>query len=146
MGRLWQLVAWPEQQRSSLLSEHVHQTRSRRRAPPWAKVVLIPSLHKTLNIKQTLTVQKPEMLQSLPLFSFSLLRNSQSALLQLIISKLFWVISRTLFMLDSPPDIEKIWVFYFSKLLTMMGRGRDMVRAPLMAQNVPTNLPRPLTG
>ena len=49
-------------------------------------------------------------------------------------------------MLDSPPDIEKIWVFYFSKLLTMMGRGRDMVRAPLIAQKVPTNLPRPLTG
>ena len=35
---------------------------------------------------------------------------------------------------------------YFSKLLTIIGRGRDMVRAPLMAQNVPTNLPSPLWG
>ena len=35
---------------------------------------------------------------------------------------------------------------HFSKLLTMMGRGRDMVRAPLMAVKVPTNLPRPEMG
>ena len=27
-----------------------------------------------------------------------------------------------------------------------MGRGRDMVRAPLMAVKVPTNLPRPEMG
>ena len=35
---------------------------------------------------------------------------------------------------------------HFSKLLTMTGRGRDMVRAPLMAVKVPTNLPSPETG
>ena len=27
-----------------------------------------------------------------------------------------------------------------------MGSGRDIVRAPLIAQNVPTSLPSPLTG
>ena len=35
---------------------------------------------------------------------------------------------------------------HFSKLLTMTGRGRDIVRAPLMAVKVPTNLPSPETG
>lgn len=35
---------------------------------------------------------------------------------------------------------------YLSKLLTMMGIGRDITRAPLIAQNVPTSFPNPVTG
>ena len=35
---------------------------------------------------------------------------------------------------------------YFSKLLTMTGSGRDIVRAPLTAVKVPTNFPSPETG
>ncbi len=35
---------------------------------------------------------------------------------------------------------------YLSKLLTIIGIGRDMTRAPLMAQSVPTSLPSPVTG
>ena len=35
---------------------------------------------------------------------------------------------------------------YFSKLLTMMGRGRDIVSAPLTAVMLPTSFPSPEIG
>ena len=35
---------------------------------------------------------------------------------------------------------------HFSKLLTIIGRGKDIVRAPLIAVRVPTNFPRPEVG
>ena len=37
-------------------------------------------------------------------------------------------------------------MFYFSKLLTMMGRGKDIVRAPLTAVMLPTSFPSPDIG
>ena len=63
-------------------------------------------------------------------------------LLQLVLQQLLLIISAAN-NLDSDPFDDS---YYFSKLLTMIGRGRDMVRAPLMAVKVPTNLPKPEIG
>ena len=106
---------------------------------------LVPDeLHQTGGIL-VLGVDQTEVSQSLLLLPLLILGHPRPPLLQLVVSQLFGVIPSHWYVIviiviiavESP---------YFSKLLTMMGRGSDMVRAPLMAQNVPTSLPTPLTG
>ena len=91
----------------------------------------------------------PEVGQSLGLLLLPVLLQPLPPLPQLVLQQLLLVVpdkyfwgSIQIFFLDPGFDIPS----HFSKLLTMTGRGRDMVRAPLMAVKVPTNLPSPEIG
>ena len=84
----------------------------------------------------------PEVGQSLGLLLLPVLLQPLPPLPQLVLQQLLLVVPDKYFW----GSIQIFFRSHFSKLLTMTGRGRDMVRAPLMAVKVPTNLPSPEMG
>ena len=110
--------------------------------PEHAGCSLCPDqLHQTAGLV-FLVSEQTEVSEPLLLLPPPLPRHPRPPHLQLVVPQLLGVV---------PGNMQVTWrecllPSYFSKLLTMMGKGSDMVRAPLMAQKVPTSLPTPLTG